>query len=90
MLPVKWTDEAIDDLAQIIAYLEDRNLQAAQRIGRCIHQAIDRLSVWPMMCREGREPGTREYYVDASYLLVYRVSEQVEIIRVLHTSRQYP
>lgn len=90
MLSVRWSESAIEDLANILGYVEQHNPQAAMRLGQLFAEAAERLPVWPLMFRAGRVPGTREYLVTSAYLLVYTVGDVIEIRRVLHTSQQYP
>ncbi|MCI1740251.1 MAG: type II toxin-antitoxin system RelE/ParE family toxin [Pseudomonas veronii] len=40
--------------------------------------------------KHGRLSGTREMVVHPNYLVVYRVTEHVEIVMVLHTRQEYP
>ncbi len=43
------------------------------------------------MGRPGRIEGTRELIISHTpYIVIYRVKEQVEILRILHTSKRYP
>ncbi len=91
MLAVRWSDEAIDDLVEIVSYIEVRNQTAAQRLHDDIVQTVERLPQMPFLFRPGRIPGTRELVVRPSYIVVYKVGEPViKVLRVLHASRQYP
>ena len=57
-----------------------------------IKNAVSLLSDQPGIGRVGRVPGTRELVVDKTpYVLPYRVLDNdIEILRVLHTSRRWP
>lgn len=44
----------------------------------------------PYGFKHGRLSGTREMVVHPNYLVVYRVTERVEIVMVLHTRQEYP
>lgn len=91
MLSVNWKLEAQDDLAEIIDYIEQRNVTAAQDLYATILRAAENLPSMPYLFRRGREPGTREYVVHPNYILVYRVSKDViDVLRVLHSRQQYP
>ena len=91
MLAVRWTDEATSDLAEIVAYIEARNVSAAQRLHADIVTTVEMLSDRPFIYRLGRVAGTREALVRPNYLIVYQVSAQfLDVLRVLHTARQYP
>ncbi|HBI09279.1 MAG TPA: type II toxin-antitoxin system mRNA interferase toxin, RelE/StbE family [Franconibacter pulveris] len=54
-------------------------------------RVADSLPSHPSLYRSGRVPGTREAVVHPHYVLIYRESElHTEILRVLHTRREYP
>ncbi|AQR60328.1 hypothetical protein BZG35_00655 [Brevundimonas sp. LM2] len=91
MAVVAWTDEAFDDLDAISLYIGTRNPAAADRLAETIWTAAERLGERPFAYRAGREPGTREAVVHPNYTMVYAVGlETIRILRVLHTSREYP
>ncbi|PJK06660.1 type II toxin-antitoxin system mRNA interferase toxin, RelE/StbE family [Lysobacteraceae bacterium NML95-0200] len=90
MLLIEWSKEAAADVAGIIEYVAERNPKAANELEQRIADCVERLAAWPMMCRPGRIAGTREYVITSSYVLVYRVTERLDILRVIHTSREYP
>lgn len=91
MLPVEWRAGARGDLAVIVAYIAERNLDAAQRLKDDIEHAVSQLPVHPYLYRHGRAPGTREIVVHPNYLVVYRVCASViEVVSVVHARRQYP
>jgi plasmid stabilization system protein ParE len=49
------------------------------------------LTRFPEIGRSGRVPGTREFLAHRHYFLIYRVhGDQIQILRLLHTSRQWP
>ena len=65
----------------------------ASALAKLIRARAGRLSEPPTLFRKGRVRGTREMVVHPNYLVVYRVQERgrrVEILRVLHTTRQWP
>ena len=44
-----------------------------------------------MVGRRGRAKDTREFvFADLPYIVVYRVTNQVEILAVMHTAREWP
>mgnify|MGYP005867511687 CR=1 FL=1 len=86
-----WSDEALDDVREIIDYIAQRNVQAALRLEHAMHDCAERLTSHPQMYRSGRAPGTREAVVHPNYLIIYRVEEQeVVIANVVHARQQYP
>ena len=91
MLQVRWTEEAIRDLVEIIGYIEERDPLAAARLQDDIVQTAERLGYVPFLYRPGRVPGTRELVVRPNYLVVYQVGDGVlDLLRVLHARQQYP
>lgn len=90
MLPVRWRPEAVQDLEDILDYLEVHNPQFAARLGAAIERTVERLPHHPSMYRAGRVDGTREAVFHEHYMLIYRVGEAIEILAVLDARRQYP
>ncbi|MDO7834273.1 type II toxin-antitoxin system RelE/ParE family toxin [Sphingobium sp. HBC34] len=90
MLPLIWHDEALDDLENIVDFIETHNPLAADRIGNAIRHVAERLPDHPYMYRTGRVPGTREALVTPNYVIIYRVHDIIEILAVKHTRQQYP
>jgi len=89
---VRWTDPANADFLGIVAWLNDRNPQAAARVGRRILDTVGRLAEHPMLGKPGRVLDTRELGVPHfPYLIVYSVvADQVAILRVLHGAMLWP
>jgi addiction module RelE/StbE family toxin len=91
VLAVRWADEAVVDLAEIIGYIEVRDPLAAQRLLDDILQTIEQLPLMPSLFRPGRVEGTREIVVRPNYLVVYKAgSDAIDVLRVLHARRKYP
>lgn len=45
----------------------------------------------PYLYRIGRVADTREFVVHPNYIVIYRVlTDHIEIVGVLHSSREYP
>ena len=91
MLPVVWAREALNDVSQIADYISDHNPAAADRMVDLIFRWAEKLGLHPDLYRPGRREGTREAIIHPNYILVYRVeTDQLRIVNVLHTARQYP
>jgi len=92
-LRLRWTRRAERDLDEIASYIGQDSPAAAARV---ILELIDRveadLTKRPAIGRAGRVLGTRErVIVGLPYIVPYRVREMdVEILRMLHTSRRWP
>jgi toxin ParE1/3/4 len=90
VLPLIWRPEARQDVREIIDYISDHNPAAADRLGDAIEHVADRLPDHPYLHRAGRVPGTREAIVHPNYIVIYRVTDIIEILAVIHARRQYP
>lgn len=89
---VKWFEDAIGDLEALRQYIAQDNPAAAHGISQKILSTLDLLSMQPEIGRPGRVPNTRELVIsDTPYIIPYRVKDNViEIIRVIHSSMQWP
>ncbi|KOX66568.1 type II toxin-antitoxin system RelE/ParE family toxin [Pseudomonas sp. MS-1(2024)] len=87
---VEWRPLARAQLSEILEYISDRNLVAASELYKNIEAAISALPQHPYLYRFGRVPGTREIVVHPNYLVVYRVTNRIEIVTVLHARQEYP
>jgi toxin ParE1/3/4 len=82
---VSFTDEALEDLSSIRAYLTESSPKAADRIGRRLVEAADSLGLYPNRGNLGLVAGTREIATVWPYLIVYRVTPtEVQVLRVWH------
>ncbi|EZP55509.1 MULTISPECIES: type II toxin-antitoxin system RelE/ParE family toxin [Sphingomonas] len=90
-LAVVWSDDATTDFLDILDYIAERNVAAADRLEALIQHAADRLPDHPYIHRPGRIAGTREAIVHPNYILVYRVAiHAIEVLAVLHARQRYP
>ena len=86
-----WTRSALADRRSVHDYIEAQNAQAAARLDKLFEDGADRLPAHPHLGRPGRVAGTRELVVHRHYVLVYDVhGETVRVLRLLHTSLQWP
>lgn len=91
MLPIRWNAKALDELDSIAAYIAQRNPVAAEKLQSLIETSVLPLSEHPYSHQGGRVPGTRELVAHPNYIVIYRVlTDQVEIVGVLHAAREYP
>jgi toxin ParE1/3/4 len=92
-LRLRWTRLADADLESIEQYIGQDSPAAAVRVVlELIEQAETLLPRHPAIGRAGRVLGTRELVIGhLPYIVAYRVRDKdVEILRVLHTSRTWP
>ena len=93
--PVRWSIEALDDLADQVSYIARDNPSAARRVADAIDRTAFALGEMPTG-RPGRVTGTYEKSVTRlPYILAYAITqasgeEAVAIVRVIHTSRDWP
>ncbi|MDR0828125.1 MAG: type II toxin-antitoxin system RelE/ParE family toxin [Desulfovibrio sp.] len=86
-----WTPQATEDRKQIFTYIFEHSKDAAETMDKLfVHQA-EYLLNFPELGKPGRVPGTCEFTAHKHYILVYSIGkEQITILTVLHTSRQWP
>lgn len=85
---VVWLPRAIEQLLSIVDYISEDNPGAAIELAQTIRERAEMLSTSPNRYRAGRVKGTREMVVKPNYIVVYRVTGQVEILRVRHARKQ--
>jgi toxin ParE1/3/4 len=69
-----WTAPARGDLAALVRYIANDDVDAASRVEDRIVAAVKRLSEMPNMGRLGQLRGTRELVVArTAYLAIYRI-----------------
>lgn len=87
-----WFRTAIEDLRSVRRYVAQDNPAAARLLVDLIKVKAALWLTFHDIGRPGRVPSTRELVIDGTpYILPYRVSgHEIQILRVLHTSRQWP
>lgn len=86
-----WTPESLQDRENIFDYIERENPPAAIELDEVFLSKSRPLREHPLLGKAGRVSGTRELVVHPSYVVIYDVTEDsVRILRVLHTSLQWP
>lgn len=91
---ILWTDEALDDLAEIVAYYTTEvSRRTAESIERRIVEQIEGLPPFPERIRiSDRVPGARELVVNRLPYVVFvkLMPEAVVVLNVVHTARKFP
>lgn len=88
---IEWGEDALSDLRTILRFIQERNPSAADDAADEIDKRVDQLRSFPRQGRAGRVSGTRELVVKPTYVVVYTENEnEIAILRVLHTSQQWP
>ncbi|MGO6748170.1 type II toxin-antitoxin system RelE/ParE family toxin [Rhizobium ruizarguesonis] len=79
------------DLDKIVDHIALDNPLAALNMWDEIERQVERLRDFPRSGRIGRMPETRELVVSGTpFIVVYVVSDDVELVRVLHGAKQWP
>ena len=93
--PVRWSSDALADLTDQLAYIASENPSAARRVADALDRTALALGDMPTG-RAGRVTGTymksvtgRPYVITYALMLQGGV-EAVVIVRVIHTSRDWP
>ena len=92
--PVRWSADALTDLADQVSYIAADNPSAARRVADAIDRTALALGDIPIG-RPGRVTGTYEKSVtNLPYILAYAITqtsgeEEIAIVRVIHTSRDW-
>ncbi len=94
MTTIRWTDQAIADLAAIRAFIEQNSPHYASVIVDRVIRAVDRLKDFPQSGRvvpEFERPDVREI-VERPYRIVYRLvrGDEIHILTVHHGAKQLP
>lgn len=87
---IEWRPEARAGLLEILDYISEHDIPAASKLSQTIDTATSALSQHPFLYRPGRVSGTREIVVHPNYLVVYRVTDRIDILNILHARREYP
>ncbi len=88
MIPVIWTEPALDDLERIRLYISDFNPIAAGEMAARILEAGNGLAFFPMRGRASSNSKIREITIAHPYIIRYRAErERVVILRVRRGAR---
>ncbi|HWW99859.1 type II toxin-antitoxin system RelE/ParE family toxin [Collimonas sp.] len=88
---VHWVCAAEQDRSDILDFLAEQDLSAAIRMDERFSRAAMNLMQFPFSGKAGSIPGTRELILHEHYRLLYEiVDENVWILALVHTARQWP
>lgn len=91
MLTVRWSEEATNDLVDLIDYIGVRDPGPGTRLREDIVATAEHLGGRPFLYRPGRVTRTREAVIRPNYLIVYQVGETwVAVPPVPHAAQRYP
>ncbi len=91
-MKIAWTRVALRDIDAIQDYVAQDSPRAAYQLAQgLVQRTTDTLAAAPMAGRLGRAQGTRELvFPDLPYIVVYRVTNMVEVLAVMHSARIWP
>ncbi len=91
-MEIVWTIPARQDLRQIFEYITEDNINAASKLLDEIDERVTLLLDNPDIGRTGRVENTNELVLTGTnYILPYRVvKDQIQILALFHTSREWP
>lgn len=93
-MEILWTDEALDDLAEIVAwYRVEASPRTAESVERRIVKQIEGLPPFPERIRKSdRIPETRELVVNRLPYIVFvkLLPDAIIVLNVVHTARKFP
>ncbi len=93
-MQIKWLATALSNLNDEASYIAKEDTVAATLVVQRIFDTVKHLAENPALGHPGRIHGTRELVIPKTrYIIPYRVRprlEQIEILRVFHTSRKLP
>jgi len=91
-MKIVWSAPARQDLRDIFEYISETNINAASKLLTEINERVLVLTGNPAIGRPGRVNGAKELVLRKThYILPYRVhNNQVQILAIFHTARQWP
>lgn len=93
-MKILWTDEALDDLAGIVAYYyAEAGWRTAERVERRIVEQIEGLPSFAERIRKSdRISGARELVVNRLPYIVFvkLMADAIVVLNVVHTARKFP
>ena len=90
---IQWSNEAVDDLRSLHAFIAKDNPPAARKMALAIVDAVEtQLPNNPQIGRPGRVNGTRELVIPGTpYIVPYRLKAgTIQVLRVYHGARRWP
>ncbi len=93
VLKINFTQDAIDDLFSIKAYIAEFDPSIADNVISRIRQTIMMFSQFPMLGRQGIVEDTREFsVVGLPYVIVYKIASEtdIDILTIVHDRQMYP
>ena len=94
MIEIVWLDIAADEFEDAVAWIRERNDNAADKMAETALFQIDQLKHYPQLGRVGRDNTTRELVIsNTHFIVVYRVlstKKSLEILSFKHDAMRWP
>lgn len=91
---ILWTDEALDDLEEILAYYHaEAGPRTAEAVERRIVEQVEGLPPFPERIRKSeRIPGARELVINRLPYIAFvkLLPDAILVLNVVHTARKFP
>jgi toxin ParE1/3/4 len=90
---IKWTEQAVQQLAQAREYITLSNSEeVATRITMLIVASVQQLATFPVSGRAGRVLGTRELIIsNTPFIVAYTVEKtSIVVLALYHGAQQWP
>ena len=91
---IVWTDEALDDLEEILAYYyAEAGPRTAEAVERRIVEQVEGLPPFPERIRKSeRIPGARELVINRLPYIAFvkLLPDAILVLNVVHTARKFP
>ena len=81
---ILFTQESLNDLAEIIGHIAEDDSQAAMRFGSSLLDHVDLLTRFPRMGGAIRKRSRVRKLLHSPVLVYYRIREEKHVIEVLH------
>jgi toxin ParE1/3/4 len=91
-LTLHWTPIAIAHLHAAYEFVANDSEPAADSLVERIFSAVEQLTQYPQMGRDGRVKGTRELVIAGTpYVVAYHVRRnRIDVLAVFHGARKWP
>jgi toxin ParE1/3/4 len=94
LIEIVWLEIAADEFEDAIAWIRERNENAADKMAETALFQIDQLKHYPQLGRVGRDNTTRELVIsNTHFIVVYRVlstKKSLEILSFKHDAMRWP
>lgn len=91
---IVWTDEAVDDLEEILAYYyAEAGPRTAEAVERRIVEQVEGLPPFPERIRKSeRIPGARELVINRLPYIAFvkLLPDAILVLNVVHSARKFP